>query len=201
MTLPRIILASASPRRSELLKELGITFDVIPGKAEEIAPAHLTPREVCQVNAHRKARVVARAQPEALVIGADTIVCLRRKIFGKPRNEAEARRMLEALSGRTHEVITGVCLMHIAARREKLFAVSTTVVFRRLTAKAIREYVKTVHTLDKAGAYAIQERGDVIVEKISGSYSNVVGLPLERLHEELREWNMDGRQRRRDPGI
>jgi nucleoside triphosphate pyrophosphatase len=188
MKLPRVILASASPRRSELLKQLGLKFEVIPGQAEEIAPAHLSPHEICQVNAHRKARVVARANPRALVIGADTIVCLGKKLFGKPRNEGEARRMLEALAGKTHQVITGVCLIELAARREKLFAVNTMVIFRPLTGAQIREYVKTVHTLDKAGAYAIQERGDTIIDKINGSYSNVVGLPLERLGQELRDW-------------
>src|SRR5687768_15562775 len=108
MTVPRIILASASPRRAELLKELGLKFEVIPGQAEEIAPAHLTPHEICEVNAHRKARVVARAHPNALVIGADTVVCLGKKLFGKPRNEADARRMLDALASKTHQVITGV---------------------------------------------------------------------------------------------
>lgn len=188
MKLPHVILASASPRRAELLKELGLKFEVIPGQAEEIAPAHLSPHEICQVNAHRKARAVARGNPDALVIGADTIVCLGKNLFGKPRDEAEARRMLEALAGETHHVITGVCLIELAARREKLFAVSTMVAFRPLNATQIREYVKTVHTLDKAGAYAIQERGDMIIDKTSGSYSNVVGLPLERLREELRDW-------------
>jgi len=188
MKLPRVILASASPRRAELLQQLGFKFEVIPGKAEEIAPAYLSPHEVCEVNAHRKARVVARANPDALVIGADTIVCLGKKLFGKPRNQADARRTLEALAGKTHHVITGVCLMELAARREKLFAVNTMVAFRPLTAAEIRDYIKTVHTLDKAGAYAIQERGEMIVEKITGSYSNVVGLPMERLGEELRGW-------------
>jgi septum formation protein len=188
MKLPRVILASASPRRAELLKQLGLKFEVIPGRAEEIAPAYLSPHEICQVNAHRKARVVARANPEAMVIGADTIVVLGKKLFGKPRNESEARRMLEALAGKTHQVITGVCLIELSARREKLFAVSTRVTFRRLTAPQIRAYVRNVHTLDKAGAYAIQEQGEIIIDKISGSYSNVVGLPLERLREELRDW-------------
>jgi septum formation protein len=186
--LPKIILASASPRRSELLKELGLEFEVIPAEAEEIAPAHLSPHEICLVNAHRKARVVARKNPDALVIGADTIVCLGRKIFGKPADITEARRILETLSGKTHEVVTGVCLMEIRARREKLFAVSTTVTFHRLVSGQVREYVKRVNTLDKAGAYAIQEYGDMIIDKIKGSHSNVVGLPLERLRKELGDW-------------
>lgn len=188
MTLPRFILASASPRRADLLKELGLKFDVIPSQADEIAPSHLSPHEICQVNAHRKARPAAQANPDALVIAADTIVCLGKRLFGKPRNETEARRMLQALAGKTHQAITGVCLIELAARREKLFAVSTSVTFRPLTAAQIRDYVRNVHTLDKAGAYAIQERGDMIVDKIDGSHSNVVGLPLERLREELRHW-------------
>jgi septum formation protein len=188
MKLPRIILASASPRRSELLKELELNFDVIPADVEEIAPVHLSPHEICLVNAHRKARVVARKNPDALVIGADTIVCLGRRIFGKPADITEARRTLEALSGKTHEVVTGVCLMEFRARREKLFAVSTTVTFHRLISGQVREYVKRINTLDKAGAYAIQEHGDMIIDKIKGSHSNVVGLPLERLRKELRDW-------------
>jgi septum formation protein len=188
MTLPPVILASISPRRSELLKELGLEFQVIPAEMDETAPEHLTPHEICQVNAHRKARVIARKHPEALVIGADTIVCLDQTIFGKPRNTTEAREILEALSGETHQVVTGVCLMHLAARRERLFAVSTIVTFRPLTARQIRDYVKAVHTLDKAGAYAIQEHGDRIIKSIKGSRSNVIGLPLERLGKELRDW-------------
>lgn len=191
MNLPRVILASVSPRREELLEQLGVRFQVIPAKSAEVAPAYLTPHEICQVNAHRKARVVAREHPDVLVIGADTVVALGNQVFGKPANIAEARRMLAGLSGETHHVITGVALMHLARHREKLFAVSTRVVFRKLTAARIKEYTETVHTLDKAGAYAIQEHGEMIVEEISGSFSNVVGLPLERLKQELREWPAD----------
>jgi septum formation protein len=190
MKLPRLLLASASPRRSELLKQLGIRFDVIPAVADEVSPKHLSPHEVCQVNAHRKARAIARHHPEALVIGADTVVAIGTTIFGKPKDTANAHRVLRALSGKTHEVITGVALMELAAQRERLFAVSTTVVFRKLSAAQIEEYVAKVHTLDKAGAYAIQEHGEMIVEKINGSFSNVVGLPLERLEQELREWQV-----------
>ena len=190
MKRPRLVLASSSPRRSQLLKQLGIPFDVIPAVAEEVSPKHLSPHEVCQVNAHRKARAIARHHAEALVIGADTVVALGMMIFGKPKDTVDAQRMLRALSGKTHEVITGVALMELAAQRERLFAVSTTVVFRKLSTAQINEYVAKVHTLDKAGAYAIQEHGEMIVEKISGSFSNVVGLPLERLEQELREWEV-----------
>lgn len=190
MKLPHLVLASASPRRSALLKQLGVPFEVIVASADEISPKYLSPHEVCQVNAHRKARAVARQHADALVLGADTVVALGTTIFGKPRDAADARRMLRALSGQTHQVITGVALMHLAAQRERLFAVSTTVVFRKLTAAQISEYVANVHTLDKAGAYAIQEHGEMIIEQINGSFSNVVGLPLERLEKELREWEV-----------
>jgi len=190
MKLPPLVLASASPRRSELLKQLGLAFEVIPAEAEEISPKHLSPHEVCEVNAHRKARAVARQHPDSLVIGADTVVALGMTIFGKPKDTSDAQRMLRALGGQTHHVITGIALMHLAARRERLFAVSTMVVFRKLTAAQVSEYVAKVHTLDKAGAYAIQEYGEMIVEQINGSFSNVVGLPLERLEEELRDWQI-----------
>jgi septum formation protein len=186
--LPQVILASASPRRSELLKDIGVEFTVVPADAEEVQPGHLTPHEIAQVNAYRKARVVAKRYPDPLVIGADTIVCLGSRIFGKPVDGAEARKMLAQLQGKTHQVITGVCLVQLSARRQKLFAVSTTVIFRPLTAAQIQEYLKSINPLDKAGAYAIQEHGDKIVEKINGSFSNVVGLPLERLRKELRDW-------------
>ena len=188
MKLPPVILASASPRRSQLLKEIKVEFTVVPADAEEVQPGHLTPHEIAQVNAYRKARVVAKRYPDSLIIAADTIVCLGSRIFGKPADGAEARKMLAQLQAKTHQVITGVCLVQLRAHRQKLFAVSTTVLFRSLTPAQIQEYLKLVHALDKAGAYAIQEHGEKIVEKINGSFSNVVGLPLERLREELRDW-------------
>lgn len=185
MKRPSLILASASPRRAELLRQLEVDFEVIPGQAEEVAHEYLSPQEVCQLNAHRKARAVAKKIPDSLVLGADTLVFLERKIFGKPRDFAEAQVMLEQLQGRTHQVITGVCLLHLRSHRERVFAVSTDVAFRPLTEKQIREYLVRINPLDKAGAYAIQEHGKMIVAGISGSYSNVVGLPLERLNLEL----------------
>ncbi|HEY2328743.1 MAG TPA: Maf family protein, partial [Verrucomicrobiae bacterium] len=109
--MPPLILASASPRRAELLKLLPVKFRVLPAAVDEVAHDHLTPLEVCQLNAHRKARVVAKKIPDALVLGADTLVFLDNEIFGKPRHQAEARQMLGRLQGRTHQVVTGVCLM------------------------------------------------------------------------------------------
>lgn len=186
--LPRIILASASPRRAALLRQLELDFEVLPGHAPEVEHEFLTPREVCQLNAYRKARVVAKRCPDALVIGADTVVCLGARIFGKPASLAEAERTLAELQGKTHEVITGVCLLHLRNHWQRLFAVMTKVTFKRLTAEKIQGYLKQINPLDKAGAYAIQEQGDQIVRKITGSYSNVVGLPLERVGRELRRF-------------
>jgi septum formation protein len=188
MNLPPLILASASPRRAELLRHCGFQFQVIPPAAPEAHPEHLAPSEICQLNAYHKARVVSKKHPDALVLGADTIVCLGAAVFGKPADLDAAQRMLAKLQGRTHEVMTGVCLLHLRSHRQKLFAVSTTVTFRRLHAGQIRRYLSKMNPLDKAGSYAIQEEGDEIVKAISGSYSNVVGLPLERLRKELGDW-------------
>jgi septum formation protein len=189
MKLPPLILASASSRRTALLKELDLEFGVAPAHATEIQPAHLTPHEIAQVNAYRKARTVAKKHPDALVLGADTIVSLGSAIFGKPRTMAEARQMLSRLQGRPHEVITGICLIHLREHRQKLFAESTTVTFRKLHSDQIRRYLARVDPLDKAGGYAIQEEGDLIVRGINGSFSNVVGLPMERLEAELELWS------------
>jgi len=186
---PLLILASASPRRAELLKLLRVKFRIIPSDATEVAHEHLTPLEICQFNAHRKARAVAKKIPDALVIGADTLVFLDNKILGKPRNLADARRMLARLQGRTHQVVTGVSLIQLRTHRERVFAISTDVLFHPLDAGQIRDYLSRINPLDKAGAYAIQESGEKIISEISGSYSNVVGLPVERLREELSAWN------------
>jgi len=188
MRSPPLILASASPRRVALLRETGWAFTVVPARAPESHPDHLTPHEIAQVNAYRKSRAVARQHPDALVLGADTVVCIGNQIFGKPASREEAHQMLARLQGRTHEVVTGVCLLHLRAHRRRLFAVSTTVTFRHLHSDQIRRYLAKVNPLDKAGAYAIQEEGDEIVKGIHGSFSNVVGLPLERLREELEWW-------------
>ena len=188
MKLPPIILASASPRRADLLKLLERDFEILPATVDEVAHDHLTPLEVCQLNAHRKARAVAKKVPDALVLGADTLVFRDSEILGKPHNLAEAERMLSRLQGRTHQVVTGVCLMHLRAHVERIFAVSTDVLFHPLTRRQIRDYLAKIHPLDKAGAYAIQDYGELIVSEISGSYSNVVGLPVEKLRAELETW-------------
>jgi septum formation protein len=186
--LPPFILASTSPRRAELLRQLTVKFRVVPSDALELWHEHLSPLELCQLNAHRKARAVAKKIPDALVLGADTLVFLDNEILGKPRNLADARRMLKKLQGRTHQVVTGVSLMHLRSHRERIFAVSTDVLFRSLTDATITDYLAQVDVLDKAGAYAIQQHGEWLVSEISGSFSNVVGLPLEKLQVELAAW-------------
>jgi len=186
--LPPLILASASPRRGELLRQLQLKFEVVPSDALEILDDQLTVREASQLNAYRKARMVAKKYPGALVLGADTLVGLGGRVFGKPAGFDEAYQMLEALQGATHQVVTALCLIHLRPHRQRLFAETTSVTFRPLDAVKIQRYLNTVNPLDKAGAYAIQESGDLIVQSISGSYSNVVGLPLERLRAEFEVW-------------
>jgi len=186
--LPPLILASASPRRVELLRQLSLDFKVVPSHAPEIHHEQMTARELSQVNAYRKARAVAKKLPDALVLAADTLVYLETALFGKPATLEDAYLMLERLQGRTHQVITGICLLHLRDHRQTLFAESTDVTFLPLDDVKIRRYLNRVNPLDKAGAYAIQEEGDLIVEKIVGSYTNVVGLPVERLTAELQAW-------------
>jgi len=185
---PPIILASGSPRRASLMRLLSRDFAVMVSDAPECDAGHFTPHEVCQLNAHRKARTVAKHHPDALVIGADTEVALETQIFGKPESKKQAEEMLLKLQGRTHEVVTGVCLLQLRNHKELLFTVSTRVKFHPLTRKQVQEYLGQINPLDKAGAYAIQEHGELIVESIDGSLTNVVGLPVEALREELARW-------------
>jgi len=163
-------------------------FKIMPSNAEEVFDDHLSPRELCQLNAHLKARAIAKKIPDALVLGADTLVFLGRETFGKPRDMEEAEQMLAKLQGRTHQVVTGVCLMHLRLHRERIFAVSSDVTFLPLSAQQIRVYHSKMNPLDKAGAYAVQEHGGNIIAEISGSRSNVIGLPMERLTGELNIW-------------
>lgn len=188
MIWPTLILASASPRRAELLRQLGVQFNVVSSDVTEIHRQELTALEVSQINAYRKARAVAKRAPDTLVLAADTLVYLDTRLFGKPASLEEAYQMLEQLQGRTHQVVTAICLMHRRVHRHRIAAETTAVTFRSLDATKIRRYLNQVNPLDKAGAYAIQEAGDLLIERISGSYTNVVGLPIERLTAELSAW-------------
>src|SRR5438067_12036414 len=188
--MPPLILASESPRRAELLRQLGYDFKVVPSGTPEIHHGDLTAQEIAQINAYRKARAVAKKYPDALVIGADTLVFMDRILFGKPKSLEAAYEMLEQLQGKAHTVVTAICLLHLRSHKQRIFADNTSVTFRPLDAVKIRRYLTRVNPLDKAGAYAIQEDGDLIVESVSGSYTNVVGLPMERLRAELNSYGM-----------
>lgn len=182
---PMLILASASPRREWLLREMGLRFSVVRPVGVEEMETGLAPEALAAHNAQRKARAVAARHPEALVLGADTIVVLDGVVYGKPRDLGEAEAMLGRLAGRAHEVFTGVCLVQRARGVEKIFVDRTVVWMKALSAEEIRAYFRKVNPLDKAGAYAAQEHGDTILERIEGSFSNVMGLPVERLRPAL----------------
>jgi septum formation protein len=186
----KIILASASPRRSELLRSIGVAFEIAPSSAQELHDESLRAVELCEINARRKAEEVAARNADAMVLGADTLVTLDARIFGKPADLNDARRMLRELSGRTHEVVTGLCLLQQSSGRRSQFHDVTRVTFKILTEEIIAAYTAAVAVLDKAGAYGIQEKGEMLVERIEGSWSNVVGLPLERLAVEFARWSI-----------
>ncbi len=160
---------------------MGVAFEVVASTVEEVTGGPLTPSEVAITNACRKAVSVADAHQDAIVIGADTVVAIGDRLLGKPADKHEAASMLGELSGKTHEVTTGVCLVRRSTGELTIFAETTRVAFHRLTERQIRDYIERVPVLDKAGAYAIQDGGDALVRKLSGSFTNVVGLPVERL--------------------
>lgn len=187
MRLP-IALASTSPRRQELLKQVGIQFEVVPSNVSEDFDPALTPRDVARTLAERKAESVAMSRPESLVIAADTIVVLDGKILGKPDSPGDAVLMLERLSGRTHLVITGVVLRCIDKKVHEVFDVATEVTFGDVPKGSIEKYVATGEPMDKAGAYGAQGMGAMFIKSIRGSYSNVVGLPLFEVVSILRKY-------------
>ena len=187
MTGPSIILASASPRRAELLESAGIRFQVVPGHIDETALPNEEPVAHVLRLAVEKAAEVARREEGDFFVGADTIVLYDGEIMGKPRDNADAVRMLRKLSGVAHEVITGYAVVERGGKRRVSRAVSTRVFFKELTAAEIDAYVATGCPLDKAGAYAIQGGAAYMVERIEGSYTNVVGLPLCEVVSALRE--------------
>lgn len=178
----RIVLASGSPRRRELLAAAGLCFEVMASPAEEIHDASLGMAGLCEENARLKAAVVS--VPGAVVIAADTLVFIDGDPLGKPKDMAQAHGMLRRLSGRTHQVCTGVCVVD-AGGKERTFHAVTDVVFRELDEAGISEYLTLTSPLDKAGGYGIQDCGELIVERISGGYDNVMGLPVGLVLEAL----------------
>ncbi len=185
-----IILASASPRRKELLGKLGLKFEVEPSNYAEDIDLALAPHELAQKISLAKAEVVARQHKDAIVIAADTFGIFKGKVLGKPHTEAEARTMLAAISGKSHSVITGFSIIDTDTNKTLSQSVETRVYIRKLTPAEIDAYVKSGEPLDKAGAYAIQGLGAVLVARIEGDYYNVVGLPLSALTDALKEFGV-----------
>jgi septum formation protein len=188
--MPPLILASASPRRRRLLLEHGYDFRVVPADVIEIAPAHLSPGEITLSNARAKSHAIARTEPGSLVLGVDTLVAFEGEVLGKPANMKAALAMVKRLNGRTHDVYSGVWLRHAGSRRECGFIDVTRVHFRTLSDAQLRAYLDRIGPLDKAGAYAAQEDRGELIESIEGSFSNVVGLPMEALAEALRGFSL-----------
>lgn len=175
-----LILASQSPRRRDLLEREGIPFRVIVRETEEENEAELPPEEICARNAAAKALAVAAEHPQDTVVGADTLVFLEGRPLGKPSDEEDAFRMLTELQGRTHCVCTAVAVVMPGGERRD-FCEKSYVTFRRMTPDDIRRYLSEVYVLDKAGAYAMQEKSELIVERVEGDVDNVIGLPVTRL--------------------
>ena len=190
----KLILASASPRRAEILRDAGIPFTQLSSAVDETPYPEETPQDHVQRLSSAKAELVAaRAVGPAIIIAADTVVTLEGHIFGKPRSSDDARHMLEKLSGRTHSVITGVALIRLPDAERIIFVESTLVHFAALSGEEINRYLATNEPHDKAGAYAIQGRAGRFIPRIEGCYFNVVGLPLARLQHALNElgWSED----------
>ena len=189
--MKKIILASASPRRKELLGKIGLEFEVEPSNYAEDTHSELEPHELAEKVSLEKAQAIANKHKNAIVIAADTFIVLGTKMLGKPKTEVEAKRMLRAISGKPHLVITGFTIIDTDINKVLSRVVETKVYIRRLTSNEINAYVESKEPLDKAGAYAIQGLGSVIVEKIEGDYFNVMGLPLSALTESLKDFGIN----------
>ena len=186
-----IILASASPRRKEILEKTGLKFKVDKSDCEEKADSGMRPHEIARFLSREKARHVAGKYRNALVIAADTLVVLRDRLFGKPRNEEEAREILKALSGKAHSVITGFTIIDTTSNKELSRSVESKVFFKRLSTDEIDAYIRSGEPLDKAGAYGIQGLGALMVRRIEGDFFNVVGLPLYALAGSLKKFGVN----------
>jgi len=182
---PKLVLASGSPRRSDLLQEAGFHFEVVKPLVEEIEDDDIPIRELTALNARLKADAVAAAHRSSVVLAADTLVLLGEKVFGKPSSRDEASRMLGELNGQAHQVFTAVTLIHQESGRIHSLTVATDVIFKQLTREEMAAYHKKIDPMDKAGAYAAQDHGVLIIDRISGSMTNVIGLPMDEVIEAL----------------
>jgi len=187
---PKLLLASNSPRRRELLLEAKFEFEIFAPEVDERFDVDLTLRELTAFNAIRKAMTASRLRPKNVVLAADTLVSIDDNVLGKPKDKNEAVAMLERLSGRVHDVCTSVFICELASAKSASFHEVSRVRFRRLSRNKIDNYIERVNPLDKAGAYAAQGFGSKIIEKINGSYTNVVGLPMEETIAALREFGI-----------
>lgn len=187
---PRLVLASGSPRRFQLLQEAGLQFTVAPSSIPELTTRALTIRELTAYNAARKARDIARTHRNAVVLGADTLVALDGEIIGKPANLREAFKTIQRLSAREHQVCTGVFLCCARRREQIAFVTISHVRFKLLDDGEIRAYLAKIDPLDKAGAYAAQAHGSEVIGRIRGSYTNVVGLPMGETLRALRHFGI-----------
>lgn len=186
MDLKPLILASASPRRKQLLEQIGLEFSVLPSDVIEDFSLPLPPEAFTEHWAREKAKNVAEKHPDSLVVGADTIVILDGKILGKPKDELDSFSMLQSLSGNTHEVITGVAFLNINSKIDFTFNERTYVSFKPLSDLDIHYYIDNYHPLDKAGSYGIQDWFSVHINKVDGCYYNVMGLPLSAFFSNYR---------------
>ncbi|MGA7104389.1 MAG: Maf family protein [Candidatus Deferrimicrobiaceae bacterium] len=184
-SFPRLILASSSPRRRELMRAVGVTYRVVPSRVEEVPLPGEPPWRFVRRAAREKGEEVAGRFPDSFVLSADTIVVISGKILGKPKDPEDGARMLRELAGREHRVQTAVCLLRLENGYRDEACVTTRVWFRKLTRQEIAAYLRTGETSDKAGAYAAQGTGNLLIDRIVGSYTNVVGLPMTRVVEML----------------
>jgi septum formation protein len=185
-----IILASASPRRKEILEKTGLRFTVDASGHEEVVHAVMSPRQYVRRLSREKAEMAAKKYRDAIIIAADTVVVVNGTILGKPCNAEEAKKMLRTLNGKAHTVITGFTVLGPETRRKVSRSVETTVYFKRMTLEEIDTYIRTGEPLDKAGGYAIQGLGAVFIKKIDGDYFNVMGLPLCALVDALKKFGI-----------
>lgn len=184
-----IILASASPRRRELMRLISDSFTAVSIDADETLPANIAPLKASEYLAKIKASAAAELYPESVVIGCDTTVICDNRILGKPKDKSECREFMNMLSGRTHQVATGCCIIgKNSIAKASLFTVVTDVTFRKLSDNEISAYISTDEPYDKAGGYGIQGKGSLLIEKINGDYFNVVGLPVSQLNQKLKNF-------------
>lgn len=196
----KIVLASASPRRKRLLEELGLKFDVVPSNAKESKDLSKMPVEqLVQKNALMKAKTVAGEFQDTLVIGCDTDIFFKGRLIGKPENAEDAKRILREFSNEWHSIVSGIAIINTETGKETTDFEKTRVKVKKLSEKEIAEYVGTGEPLDKAGAYGIQGKGRFLIERFEGSYSNIVGLPLEKLVGRLKEFGIRISLRKRKP--